>query len=211
MTLVRARTRNGGPRLPDDVRLAVRRYFPTEVSARSAAYYALPEHLALLRLRSEAESRMLRWNDVAEDLKKALGDLSIRVTECTAFTNSYELEILLHEDVDFPTDDQALFEVLKPVVRTARISASFLLPYWTMSFRRLRRDRDGMVLHEQVPIEGRHSTRVVNAAAKVLRKHGWKRMPPNLAQTKVSGMDLEYVDRGDVRVLDIVFGDLNGL
>lgn len=211
MTLPKSRTRPTPVRLPDDVRLALRRYFPTEVSARSAAYYALPEHLALLRLRSEAESRMLRWNDVAEDLKKDLGNLAIRVNECTAFTNSYEMEVLLHEDTPFPDEDVALFEVIKPPIRTARLAASFLLPYWTIAFQRQRQDRDGNIIIDPAPQSGKHSTRVLNAAKKALRKHGWKKMPPNMAQTKVPDLDLEYVEQGQVRIADIVFGDLHAL
>ncbi|MFQ5718493.1 MAG: hypothetical protein ACE5IK_03000 [Acidobacteriota bacterium] len=194
-------------RLPDNVRLALRRYFPSEVSARSAAYYALPEHLALLRLRSEAENRMLRWTDVADDLRKSLKDLAVRVTETTAFSNSYAVDILLHEDVEFPETDEGLFEHLKAPVRTAHISASFLTSYWTIGFRRWRKNNRGDIVVRSVPQQGRHSTRVANLAKKVLTKHGWKKIPSNLAQTKIPGIDLRSVSRGEVRVADIVFGE----
>lgn len=211
MTAAKKRAKIPTRRLPDNVRLALRRYYPAEVSARSAAYYALPEHLALLRLRSEAESRMLRWNDVSEDLKKELDELAIHVNECTAFSNSYELEVLLHEGVPFPETPDGLFEAIKkPPIRTARVAASFLLPYWTITFRKWRRSRKGVITTEIVPQKGRHTTRVANAAAKALRKHGWKRIPSNLAQTKIPGMDLEFVPKGEVRVAHVVFGDLNG-
>jgi hypothetical protein len=209
-TTTRSRARKPAPKLPDNVRLALRRYFPTEISARSAAYYALPEHLALLRLRSEAESRMLRWNDVAEDLQRELPDLAIRASECTAFSNSYELEILLHENVPFPDRAENLTDVVKRgPMRTAHLAASFLLPYWNLQFRKWRKSRLGAISLENVPQEGRHSTRVVNAVAKILKKHGWKRIPPNLAQTKIPGIDLEHVEKGEVRVADVVFGELS--
>ncbi len=211
LTATRKRPKQAAQRLPDNVRLALRRYYPAEVSARSAAYYALPEHLALLRLRSEAESRMLRWNDAAEDLKKDLDDLAISVSECTAFSNSYQMEILLHEEIPFPEQPDGLFEAIrKPPIRTERLAASFLLPYWTIAFRKWRRSKKGVITTEIIPQKGRHTTRVVNAAAKVLRKHGWKRIPANLAQTKIPNMDLEFVPLGEVRVADVVFGDLNG-
>ena len=203
----KTQTRPAAQRLPDNIRLALRRYFPAETSARSAAYYALPEHLALLRLRSEAESRMLRWNDVAEDLQKELGNLAVRVTENTAFSNAYELEILLHEDAEFPADDRDIFQNLKQPVRTARIVASFLLPYWTIIFRRWRRNNKGELVIATIPQQGRHSTRVANVAKKVLKKHGWKKIPPNLAQTKIPGIDLQSISEGEVRVADIVFGE----
>ncbi len=197
-------------RLPDNVRLALRRYFPTEISAKRAAYYALPEHLALLRLRSEAEGRVLRWNDVAEELGKDLEDLAVRVSACTAFSNSYELEILLHEDIPFPERDEELFDLIKrPPIRTARIAASFLIPYWTIAFRKWRHSKYGELIIDQIPQKGRHTTRVVNAATRALKKYGWRRISPNLAQTKIPNMDLEYVDLGEVRVADVVFGDLD--
>ncbi len=208
MSSSKSKTRSAGPKLPDNVRLALRRYYPTEVSAHSAAYYALPEHLALLRLRSEAESRMLRWNDVAEELNKELDDLAIRIRECTAFNNAYELEILLHEGLPFPEERQQLFELVKRgPVRTAYIAASFLLPYWTIQFRKWRRSRAGIITMEHGPQEGRHSTRVANSAAKVLKKFGWKRIPSNLAQTKIPEIDSEKQPAGQVRVADVVFGN----
>jgi hypothetical protein len=210
MTTAKSRVRQSAAKLPDNVRLALRRYYPAEVSARSAAYYALPEHLALLRLRSEAESRMLRWNDVAEELKRELDDLAIKVNECTAFSNSYELEILLHEGVPYPETKEQMRELArKTPIRTARLAASFLLPYWTITFRRWRTNRKGVLAVRQISQQGRHSTRVANAAAKALQKHGWKRIPPNLAQTKIPGMDLNNVAKGEVRVADVVFGDLS--
>ena len=193
--------------LPDSIRLALRRYFPTEISARSAAYYALPEHLALLRLRSEAEARMIRWNDVAEELRKELGDLAVRVTNTTAFRNSYILEVLLHEGAEFPTRDEDIFEQLKPPARTARIAASFLTPFWTITFRRWRKDNKGRVVIRPVAQQGRHSTRLANVAKKVLDKYGWKKIPSNLAQTKIQAIDLRSVERGEVRVTDVVFGE----
>jgi len=211
MTTSKIRSRLTAQKLPDNVRLALRRYYPAGTSARTAAYYALPEHLALLRLRSEAESRMLRWNDVAEDLRKDLDDLAIHVNECTAFSNSYEMEVLLHEGIPFPEKEEDLFEqIKKPPVRTARIAASFLLPYWTITFRRWRKSKNGVITAVPGPQQGRHSTRVANAAAKALQKHGWKRIPPNLAQTKIPGMDLKHLEQGEVRVADVVFGNLGG-
>ncbi|MFQ5669219.1 MAG: hypothetical protein ACE5HD_01715 [Acidobacteriota bacterium] len=202
-------SQGAGRRLPDSVRLAVRRYFPTEISARSAAYYALPEHLALLRLRAEAEGRILRWQDVAEDLRRELDSLSIRVGQGTAFNNSYELDILLHENVPFPEKDEDLFTVLRPPIRTVRVSASFLVPYWTLSFLRWSRNKQDEIIIRKVPQQGLHSTRVVNATSKVLGDHGWKRIPQNLAQTKIPDLDLEHAEMGEVRIADIVFGDLD--
>ena len=193
--------------LPDSIRLALRRYFPSETSARSAAYYALPEHLALLRLRAEAEGRMLRWNDVADDLRKELGDLAVRVTATTAFRNAYGLEVLLHEGVEFPPPDEDIFARLKPPVRTARIAASFLTPFWTITFRRWRKDSRGRLVIRPVAQQGRHSTRLANVAKKVLDKYGWKKIPSNLAQTKIQAIDLQSVERGEVRVTHVVFGE----
>ena len=60
MSSSKGKTRTTPSNLPDSVRLALRRYFPTEVSAHSAAYYALPEHLALLRLRSDLDANDAR-------------------------------------------------------------------------------------------------------------------------------------------------------
>ena len=207
MTTSKIEARPGSHKLPDNVRLALRRYFPAVVSARSAAYYALPEHLALLRLRSEAEGRMLRWGDVAGDLRKDLGDLAVRVTENTAFSNAYGLEILLHEDVPFPARQEDIFESLRSPFRTARISASFLVPYWTITFRRWRKDAKGRVIISTTPQQGRHSTRVANVAKRTLSNRGWRKIPPNLAQTKIPGIDLQSIGQGDVRVADIVFGE----
>lgn len=208
MSSSKAKANTIASKLPDNIRLALRRYYPTEVSAHSAAYYALPEHLALLRLRSEAESRMLRWNDVAEELNKDLEDLAIRLRECTAFSNSYELEILLHENLPFPDERLALFaQVKRGPVRTAYLAASFLLPYWTIQFREWKCSRAGVITMQNVAQEGRHSTRVANVAAKVLQKYGWKRIPSNLAQTKIPGIDSQHHDTGQVRVADVVFGD----
>lgn len=193
--------------LPDSIRLALRRYFPTEISAQSAAYYALSEHLALLRLRSEAEARMIRWNDVADELRKELGDLVVRVTDTTAFRNSYLLEVLLHEGAEFTPRDEEIFAHLKPPVRTARIAASFLTPYWTITFREWRKDTKGRLVTRPVAQQGRHSTRLANVAKKVLDKYGWKKIPSNLAQTKIQAIDLQSVVRGEVRVTDVVFGE----
>ena len=207
MSSSKARFTSFASKLPDNVRLALRRYFPTEVSAHSAAYYTLPEHLALLRLRSEAESRMLRWSDLAEELNKELDDLAIRVSECTAFNNAYEMEILLHEDIPFPAEREELFSLIKrPPVRTAYLAASFLVPYWIIYFRTWRRSRSGVITMQNVPQEGRHSTRVANAAAKCLQKYNWKRISSNLAQTKIPGLDTHSLDAGEVRVADVVFG-----
>ena len=203
----KTQARSNFHRLPDNVRLALRRYFPSAISARSAAYYALPEHLALLRLRSEAENRLLRWNDVADDLRKELGNLAVRVTATTAFSNSYALEVLLHEDAEFPERDRDIFEHLRSPVRTARVCASFLMPYWTITFRRWRKNNRGRLVIEVVPQQGRHSTRVANTAKRVLQKHGWKKIPANLAQTKIPDIDLQSIGQGDVRVADIVFGE----
>ncbi|MFQ5768635.1 MAG: hypothetical protein ACE5ID_11730 [Acidobacteriota bacterium] len=194
-------------RLPDPVRLALRRYFPSEVSAQTAAYYTLPEHLALLRLRSEAESRMLRWNDVASEIAKELADLDIRVTPCTAFSNSYMLEILLHENIRFPERDEELFGLIKTApIRILKVAASFLIPYWTASFRNLRR-RGGRIVVKQVPQQGRHSTRAVHAAGRVLKAHGWTRIPSSMAQTKIPNMDMQNIESGEVRIADVVFGE----
>ena len=193
--------------LPDSVRLALRRYFPSQTSARSAEYYALPEHLALLRLRAEAEARMLRWNDVAAELTKTLGDLAVRVTDHTAFANAYTLEVLLHEGVEFPARDEDIFEHLRPPVRTARIAASFLTPFWTITFRRWRKDSKGRLVIRPEAQQGRHSTRVANVAKKTLDKYSWKKIPSNLAQTKIQDIDLHLIERGEVRVADVVFGE----
>jgi hypothetical protein len=210
MSSSKGKARTTAANLPDSVRLALRRYFPTEVSAHSAAYYALPEHLALLRLRSEAEGRMLRWNDAAEELKKDLEDLAIRMRECTSFNNAYELEILLHEGIPFPDKREELFELIKRgPVRTAYVAASFLAPYWTIQFRHWKCSRAGVISMLNVPQEGRHSTRVANSSAKILKKFGWRRIPSNLAQTKIQGIDLQHLPQGEVRVADVVFGDFN--
>jgi len=210
MASSKTRSTSLSSKLPDNVRLALRRYFPMEVSAHSAAYYTLPEHLALLRLRSEAESRMLRWSDLAEELKKELSDLAIRVSESTAFNNAYEMEILLHEDIPFPAEREELFSLIKrPPVRTAYLAASFLVPYWIIYFRNWRRSRNGVITMQNVPQEGRHSTRVANAASKCLQKYSWKRIPSNLAQTKIPGLDTHNREAGDVRVADVVFGEFN--
>jgi hypothetical protein len=185
----------------------LRRYYPAEVSARTAAYYALPEHLALLRLRSEAESRMLRWNDVADDLRRHVPELPLRASECTAFTNAYEMEVLLHEAVAFPEQDEAQFDLIaKTPIRRMAIAASFLLPYWTATLWLWRRNKAGEISVVPGRLEGPHTTRVLNAATKVLVRHGWKRMPASLAQTKIPDIDLKHVPLGDVRVADVIFG-----
>ena len=191
--------------LPREVRDAIDMYIPGGIPARSAHYYVQAEYVRLLRARAQAERNAERWQRNVAELEQKLHPLSVRDVTNYVTDNCYQVDILLHPDLDLPDDPADLLGTLPRGVRIASIYASFLAPASWMGVRKVVREgRRGSRVEWESPLRS-PSQKVRLVASEVLRTLGWQWLSNEQVRQKIADLQLRGVDPGETCVGHVLF------
>ena len=191
--------------LPRDVRDAIDMYIPRAIPARSAHYYVQAEYVRLLRSRAQAERNAERWQRNVAELEQKLGGLAVRDVTNYVADNCYQVDILLHPDLELPDDPADLLGTLRRGVRIASIYASFLAPAWWMGVRKVMRlgARGSRVEWESPQRSPAQKVRLV--ASEVLRTLGWQRLSNEQVRQRIADLQLRGMAPGETSVGHVLF------